>query len=504
LHEHQGKALLARHGIAVPEGGPVSSAPEAARLAARLGGPVAIKAQAWVTGRAARGGVQFAQTPEQAEAKAAQILSMKLGNFPVTEVLIERKLNIEDELFVSLTVDDAHRCPILLLDAHGGSGIEERAGSVQRIPVDVRRGVDLERVREVLRSSPLEPARHDTVVSVIAGLVDMAGQYEARSIEVNPLVITTDGDVVAADCRMTIDDYAVYRHSELDIEVAREFDHPATNLERIAYRVGQADHRGTFYFVQLSTEGVGGAQPAIAFHGAGGGGSMMSMDAISRYGYTLANFCDTSGNPSAAKVYRAARLILAQSGLVGYFGSGSGVASQEQYHSAYGLAKAFCELNLTIPAVIRLGGNGEDRAVEILQDACRHLPGPVEGYRKDDTPAFIAKRFAQLVEQAGGATWTPRAPLIPDFVGRSYHFSIRGGTVWIDRGRLDPATTALVVAHGGGLLKERDGRPELAVTGEEVEQKDSELVALEVECRRAGRPVVFVDLEIPGLEEERD
>ncbi len=124
---------------------------------------------------------------------------------------------------------------------------------------------------------------------------------------------------------------------------------------------------------------------------------MMSMDAIVNAGFTIANFTDTSGNPSASKVYRAARIILAQPDLVGYFGSGSGVASQEQYWSAYGLAKAFWELDLDIPAVIRLGGNTEDRAVDILQRMSKLLRAPVEGYRKTDAPAMIAERFAELV-----------------------------------------------------------------------------------------------------------
>ncbi len=230
---------------------------------------------------------------------------------------------------------------------------------------------------------------------------------------------------------------------------------------------------------------------------------MMSMDAVTRLGFTLANFCDTSGNPSAAKVYRAARIILGQAQLVGYFGSGSGVASQEQYHSAYGLAKAFCEVELSIPAVIRLGGNSEDRAVEILQDACKGLPGRVEGYRKDDTPAFIAERFAKLVEESKGATWMPRPRMVPGFVGGSYHFPINGGKVWIDGDRCDAETTAFVVEQSQGLLRELDGKPELAVGEKEVADKDSELVALEIECRRAGRPVVFVDLPVEGLDEGR-
>jgi hypothetical protein len=150
---------------------------------------------------------------------------------------------------------------------------------------------------------------------------------------------------------------------------------------------------------------------------------MMSMDAVTAEGFVPANYCDTSGNPSAAKVYRAARVILAQSGLAGYFGSGSGVASQEQFHSAYGLAKAFLEVGLSIPAVVRLGGNSEDRAVEILQDACRGLPGNVEGYKKDDTPAACARRFRQLVEQSPYPP-KPMKRRVPLFVGTAEAYSM--------------------------------------------------------------------------------
>src|SRR5207302_11037532 len=122
------------------------------------------------------------------------------------------------------------------------------------------------------------------------------------------------------------------------------------------------------------------------------------------------------GNPSASKVYRAARIILTQPDLIGYFGSGSGVASQEQYWSAYGLAKAFWELDLDIPAVIRLGGNTEDRAVDILRRMSQLLRAPIEGYRKTDAPAMIAGRFADLVASAGGTKWKPRTSRRPKFV----------------------------------------------------------------------------------------
>jgi succinyl-CoA synthetase beta subunit len=246
-----------------------------------------------------------------------------------------------------------------------------------------------------------------------------------------------------------------------------------------------------------------GSRGLIGFHGAGGGGSMMSMDAITNAGFTIANFCDTSGNPSPAKVYRAARIILSQPGIVGYFGSGSGVANQEQFWSAYGLAKAFWEMNLDIPAVIRLGGNTEDRAVEILQSACKGLPAPVEGYRKTDTPAKIAARFAELIDQRRGPrgelpAWKPREPRRPPFVGKStsISFPLKGGTLWID-----PAAwrthAAPIIARCNALLRHEAGRPVPTLPPDQLAAKDSDFIAAEVECRRDGIEGLFVELDLP-------
>ena len=286
---------------------------------------------------------------------------------------------------------------MIIFAAGGGTGIEERAASTRRIPCDVNGGPLESAVTEAVASCGLSQKQATQLAESIRKLFAAARSVEARSLEINPLVLTKGDEFVAADCRITIDDYAVARHPELRIEIAREFDHPPTALERVAYAVEQSDHRGTFYFAQLATAAAKDSKGLVGFHGAGGGGSMMSMDAIVNAGFTIANFTDTSGNPSASKVYRAARIILAQPDLIGYFGSGSGVASQEQYWSAYGLAKAFWELDLDIPAVIRLGGNTEDRAVEILHRMSKLLRAPVEGYRKTDTPAAIAARFAELV-----------------------------------------------------------------------------------------------------------
>ncbi len=501
LHEYQAKALLAKHGMIVPRGGSATTPRAAGEIAAKLGCPVVVKIQAWTTGRKAIGGVVFADNPAEVVEQAKRLLSMTVGNFPVTEVLVEELVAIREELFVSLALDDAARAPVILLSLAGGSGIEQRAGDVHRLACDPKTGPDDALLKKLIAASRVETELQDAVASAVRGVFEVAKTYEARSLEINPLVTTEDGRVVAADCRMTIDDYAVFRHPELGIEIARELDHPPAALERIAYDIEQADHRGTFYFAQLNTKTDDGSKGLVGFHGAGGGGSMMSMDAIMSEGFTIANFTDTSGNPSAAKVYRAARSILSQPDLVGYFGSGSGVASQEQFWSAYGLAKAFWELELTIPAVIRLGGNSEDRAVEVLSDACAELPGKVEGYKKDDTPRTISQRFAELVSASTVAPWVPRGPRTPAFVGSGSSFPINGGKVWIDTDGCDVEATRLAVEHSSGLLKEEAGIPVLAVAEEDVAGKDSEFIACEVELRRAGKPVVHVELDVPGLAE---
>src|SRR2546422_6209052 len=359
---------------------------------------------------------------------------MKVGQFPVEAWLEQEKIDIEREFFLSFAIDDAARAPMTICAAGGGSGIEERAAATRRIPCDVNRGPLDSEVGEAVSSCGLSPAQAKQLAQSIQKLFDAARSVEARSLEINPLVLTKDGEFVAADCRITIDDYAVVRHPELKIEIAREFDHPPTTLECVAYAVEQSDHRGTFYFAQLATTAAKDSKGLVGFHGAGGGGSMMSMDAIVNAGFTIANFTDTSGNPSASKVYRASRIILAQPELVGYFGSGSGVASQEQYWSAYGLAKAFWELDLNIPVVIRLGGNTEDRAVEILQRMAKLLGESIEGYRKTDAPATIAARFAELVAAGKGTKWRPRAPRVPTFIKDPAVTTIpvKGGRAWID------------------------------------------------------------------------
>src|SRR5437879_4379526 len=140
LHEYQGKAILAANGFKIPRGRAASTVDEAVATAKELGGEVVVKIQAWTTGRAGIGGVGFAKNPDDVRAHAARMLSMKVGQFPVEAVLVEEKINIEREFFLSFAIDDAARAPAIIFAAGGGTGIEERAASTRHIPCNVDSG----------------------------------------------------------------------------------------------------------------------------------------------------------------------------------------------------------------------------------------------------------------------------------------------------------------------------------------------------------------------------
>src|SRR5438874_7545029 len=140
LHEYQGKAILAANGFKIPRGRAAATADEAVSVANELASEVVIKIQAWTTGRAGIGGVAFAKKPDDVRAHAARMLAMKVGHFPVEAVLVEEKIAIEREFFLSFAIDDAARAPVIIFAAGGGTGIEERSASTRRIACDVKRG----------------------------------------------------------------------------------------------------------------------------------------------------------------------------------------------------------------------------------------------------------------------------------------------------------------------------------------------------------------------------
>lgn len=413
LYEYRSKALLREYDIPVPRGKPASSPEKAGRIAAEIGKAVMVKAQTWGTGRAGLGAIKRADTPVEAEAAAREILGMKIRNSLVEVVLVEELLDIRREFYVGFIIDDQARTLVAMFSNVGGTGIEEIAAhhpdKVARQRVDIRLGLLPHQARNLVRRTGIHGRLQRDLGAILVNLYRLTRTCEARAAEINPLVLTADGKLYAVDCRITIDDCAVFRHPELGISFARDMDRPPTELEQIAYRVEESDYRGTFYFIQLA-EGFKKDAGYIGFHGVGGGGSMMAMDVLMRAGFKPANFVDTSGNPPASKIYRAARIILSQPGLDGYFSSGAGASSQELFHTARGLVKAFLEEQIDIPAVIRMGGNAENKAVEILKRINGHIPVLVEGYKKDDSPSFCVERLKELIASSEHREFTPPLP----------------------------------------------------------------------------------------------
>jgi succinyl-CoA synthetase beta subunit len=513
LFEYQGKDLLRRAGFSVPEGKVVTTPEEAETAAREFGGMgVVVKAQVWVTGRKSKGLIKFCKTPEAARDAAKELLGQVVKNFPVEKVLVEKLLDIDRELFAAVIIDDTSAQPMVIFSSLGGSGIEEIAyqhpEAVAKAHVDVKTGLRDFEAREIARKTTIDHALLNKAAGALVNLYKAAKMGETRSIEINPLIITSSGDWVATDCHATVDDYSVFRHPEFGIEVARELDHPITPLERIAFGVEKSDYRGTFYFFQviqdIPPEGKNDQnEDIVGFHGAGGGGSMMSMDALGQLNFTIANFCDTSGNPPASKVYRAARIILAQKNIRGYFASGSGVASQEQFHSARGLVKAFREAGLKIPAVIRLGGNKEEIAIEILAKYLKDIGVPVEGYGKDDSAVFCASRLRALVDAGPYHPKGPDPVSNPDEVKEPYSFKTLTGKLTIDHAKCAECSLKLCIdACHPNILELKDGKPVLNITPEEAAKgRCTECLACELACWADAKRAITIELPIPGLDD---
>ena len=509
LYEYQSKKLLKEGGISVPEGDVASSSQEARKIAERVGKPVVLKIQVWLTGRAGLGGIRFADSPRQAEEIANQLLGMKVKNFIIDKVLVEEKLKIQSEYFAGLMIDDAKKSPVLIFSSVGGTGVEEIARAhpekISQIPIDILRGLKEYEVRNLIRKTGISGKLLLRLSETLTKFYKIARKFDARSAEMNPLAVTEDDLVYAADCHLTVDDYAASRHPELGIEVAREFDRPPTELEKIAYQVEENDYRGTFYFFQMVEE-VPEQGKYIGFNGAGGGGSMMSMDAVLGKGFKLANYCDTSGNPAASKVYRAAKIILSQPNIKGYFASGSGVASQEQYHSARGFVKAFQEENLAIPGVIRLGGNFEEKAIEILATYLKDIPSRVEGYGRDDSPEFCAQRLEELIQENSSRPHRVEPIVDPTLPGECYSFKTLTGELSIDHQKCPQCETkGCIEACKAEILKLEDGKPVLAASREEAQKGEcTECLACEIFCTFHEQDAIFIHLPIPGLKEYRE
>jgi succinyl-CoA synthetase beta subunit len=409
LLEHQGKNLLNGVGVSTPLGEVAHTTEQAKEIARKLGKPIAIKAQISATGRFKAGGIGFADNPDEAERVAGRILGSNIKGFIVKEVLVEEKLDVEKEYYAGIIVDDSHKvkAPVLIFSTRGGVDIEqvaaEHPGEVSKITLDALGELTLGDVENLIRSLGIPSVLAESLSKVTYGVYQVFRKYEARSAEVNPMVLTSDGMVYAADCRIVLDESSTSRHSELGMEFPRDIGRAPTGLERIAWKIEENDFRGIAYFVQMAI-GFRQGEGYIGFHGIGGGGAMLGADSLMRHGLKIANYADTSGNPTASKVYRVAKIIFSQPNIDGYVLMGAVVANQEQWHHAHALVRALREELVdrpNFPVVILIAGNKEQESIEILKQGLQGLPARIEVYGRDYVynVDYVSQRMKTLVDE---------------------------------------------------------------------------------------------------------
>jgi succinyl-CoA synthetase beta subunit len=405
LYEYQGKQLLKAAKVPIPQGEVATTPQEARKIAEKIGKPIAIKSQIWAGGRGKAGGIKFAQNPSEAEKLASELLGFEIKNLKVEKVLVEEKLDIDKEYYVGVIIDASKevRAPVVMFSTEGGMDIEAvPSEKIAQMTVDVLRGFRLYDALNLAVKLKVPTQFLPSIAQAIMGLYQTFKNYNCRTAEINPLVLTKDGKIFAADCRIAIDDSSVFRHPELGIDVAREAPTPPTELDKIAWWIEEGDLRGTCYIAQMAPDKKGLGY--VGYHGIGGGGAILGVDALNRQGLKIANYADTSGNPTAAKVYRAAKVILSQPDIEGYMLGGFIVANQEQWHHAHGVVKALREelpKRPGFPCVLLLCGNKEKESMEILKEGTAGLQNPIEIYGSDKVyeTEFLAKRMRALVDE---------------------------------------------------------------------------------------------------------
>jgi succinyl-CoA synthetase beta subunit len=380
---------------------------EAVAVARRIGRPVVVKAQVLAGGRGKAGGVKLAASPEEAGAAAEAILGMDIKGLTVRKVLVEEQLAIKQEFYAGLIINSAQevRGPVLMFSPEGGVDIESvPEDRIATLNVDVIKGLMIHDTLDMCVQMGVQGAALRPLADVVLKLYNAFRKNDCRALEINPLVLTEDGKVFAADCRMEADDQAVFRHPEFDIKIGREFLKEPTELDLMGWSYEASDFRGTSYIAEMASPEETAAGGYVGYHGIGGGAAMLGMDALNKVDLKVADYADTSGNPTASKVYRTVKLILSQPNIEAYFLSGFMMANQEQWHHAHGIVKALREelpKRPGFPVVLLLCGNKEKESQEILKEGLADLDARIEIYDREHVydAKFIGGRVRALVDE---------------------------------------------------------------------------------------------------------
>jgi succinyl-CoA synthetase beta subunit len=357
LYEYQGKELFRRSGIPVSEGR-LATTPEEARAAAKeLDGPVVVKAQVLTGGRGKAGGIKLAETPAEAEEHSREILGMDIRGHTVQRIWIERASEIAREYYLSITFDRGEKKPLVMFTTEGGIEIEEVAakspGALARLHVDPLAGYHPWQARQLVYQAGVgEPAEQKQIVAIIGRLYEAFTATEAMLCEINPLIVTPDGEMRALDSKFTVDDNALFRHP--DLAEMRDLG-AADPLEALAREKGVT-------YVKLDGE--------VGVLGNGAGLSMATVDVVTFVGGRPANFCDLGGGGDAQGVVNALEVIARDAQVRSiFFNIFGGITRCDEV--ARGILQALDRLQTSFPMVVRLDGTNAEEGRRLLREAAK-------------------------------------------------------------------------------------------------------------------------------------
>ena len=355
LYEYQGKQLFARFGIPVSEGRLATSAEEARAAAQEIGGTVVVKAQVLTGGRGKAGGVKLADDPADAEAKARDILGLDINGHIVRKLWIEQASEIAKEYYLSITFDRGTKQPLLMLTTEGGVEIEQVAqknpDALSRLHVDPLEGFQPYQARRLIYGARIEdPGEQKQLLGLIEKLYNCFVESDAMLTEINPLIVTPDGEVRALDSKFTVDDSALFRHP--DIAEMRDVE-AADPQERLAREKGVT-------YVKLDGN--------VGILGNGAGLSMSTVDVVVVAGGRPANFCDLGGGGDAQGVVDALEVITSDDQVRSiFFNIFGGITRGDEV--ARGILAALDQMKIELPIVVRLDGTNAEEGRRLLAEA---------------------------------------------------------------------------------------------------------------------------------------
>jgi len=351
LYEFEGINIFREEGIPVLPSSVLFSPEEARRKAHEIGLPVVVKAQVLTGGRGRAGAIRIAESLSQVEADVQDILSMQIKGLAVHKIMITKAVEIERELYLGVTVDGYHGCPVVMVSTAGGVSIEETASTHPELvvskPVPINTGLSLPEAQRMVTEAGLDSEGAALVANILHTLYSVFRKYDALVAEINPLAITRQGAFIALDSKIEIDDSSLYRHPELQ---ATQYDHFANRLERKGRQIGVT-------YVELDGE--------IGIIASGAGLGMATMDIISQK-FRPANFLETGGAITADLLYNAMDLVMQKPGLKAIFINIYG-GINPIHEGARGIARYIEEYKPTIPIVAKALGNRQEETCEILK-----------------------------------------------------------------------------------------------------------------------------------------